>query len=203
MSHVSQFARLRPPFLLKNGLVRLLFLLFFGVVLWFGHHGAVWAVDVAPSAVSSTAGTAPLKANPNPELFDPLSSSYLLKLISSLVIVLGLMFVVVWLLKRTGRFNGQAGRYPLSVLAQMSVGTRERVLLISVGDRQMLLGVSQGHIKSLGWVDPPLSPDDVSKPVLHEGPFSQLLKNHMPQVAPTSKPKKASEQEGAANETRS
>lgn len=134
-------------------------------------------------AVTHKAEAATSATSANPELFDPLSSGYLLKLVSSLVIVLALMFVVVWLLKRTGRFNGRAGSYPLNVLAQMPVGTRERVLLIAVGERQMLLGVSQGHIEPLGWVDPPLSPDTISKPNPLEGPFAQLMKNHLPQNA--------------------
>ena len=95
---------------------------------------------------------------PAPAVFDPLTSSYLIKLVVSLMFVLALMFAVIWLLKRAGQFTGVMGRYPMTVLAQMSVGSRERVLLIEVGDRQLLIGVSQGHIEALGWLDPPLAP---------------------------------------------
>lgn len=152
-----------------------------------GNPAAASTTDVAPAtpAVTHAAESVASTTSPKPELFDPLSSSYLLKLVFSLVIVLGLMFVVIWLLKRTGRFNGRAGSYPLSVLAQMPVGTRERVLLIAVGDRQMLLGVSQGHIEPLGWVDPPLSPDAISKSNPLDGAFAQLMKNNMSQRAPS------------------
>lgn len=101
----------------------------------------------------------PEGAAPPPPVFDPLSSTYLFKMMLSLFVVLLLMFVVVWFLKRTGRFEGGSGGSPLHVLAQMSVGTRERVLLIAVGDRQMMLGVSHGQIESLGWVDPPIEVD--------------------------------------------
>ena len=166
----------------------LLPLIFLGAALSIGNPGAALAADVTPVTPAATHATeaATSTTSPSPELFDPLSSGYLLKLVFSLVIVLALMFVVVWLLKRTGRFNGRAGSYPLNVLAQMPVGTRERVLLIAVGERQMLLGVSQGHIEPLGWVDPPLSPDTISKPNPLEGPFAQLMKNHMPQSASAS-----------------
>lgn len=163
----------------------LLSLIFLGSALVIGNPGTALAADVAPMTPVVTHMTEPA-ASPNPELFNPLNSGYLLKLVFSLVLVLALMFVVVWLLKRTGRFNGRAGSYPLNVLAQMSVGTRERVLLIAVGERQMLLGVSQGHIEPLGWVDPPLSPDTISKPNPLEGPFAQLMKNHRPQSASVS-----------------
>ena len=159
----------------------LLSLIFLGSALSIGNPGTALAADVAPVTPAATNATEAAVSTTSPELFDPLSSGYLLKLVFSLVIVLALMFVVVWLLKRTGRFNGRAGSYPLNVLAQMPVGTRERVLLIAVGERQMLLGVSQGHIDPLGWVDPPLSPDTISKSNPLEGSFSQLMKNHMPQ----------------------
>ncbi|OZB75834.1 MAG: flagellar biosynthetic protein FliO [Halothiobacillus sp. 14-55-98] len=162
-------------------------LIFLGLALVFGNPSAALAADVAPATPAQThaAESVASPTGPKPELFDPLSSGYLLKLVFSLVIVLALMFVVVWLLKRTGRFNGRAGSYPLNVLAQMPVGTRERVLLIAVGDRQMLLGVSQGHIEPLGWVDPPLSPDTISKSNPLEGAFAQLMKNNMSQRAPS------------------
>jgi len=92
------------------------------------------------------------------ETIDPLAPSYLVKLVISLLLVLILMFGLVWAVKRFGRLDARAGNYPMQVLTQMSIGPRERILLVAVGDRQMLVGVSQGAIESLGWVDPPLVP---------------------------------------------
>jgi len=92
------------------------------------------------------------------EAIDPLAPSYLVKLVISLLLVLILMFALVWAVKRFGRLDARAGNYPMHVLTQMSIGPRERILLVAVGDRQMLVGVSQGAIESLGWVDPPLDP---------------------------------------------
>lgn len=170
---------------ISDGFLLLLSSLFLSLTLLLGTPDAVLAADVSPAA--ATPATAAVgAASPSPELFDPLSSGYLLKLVFSLVIVLALMFVVIWLLKRSGRFNGRAGSYPLNVLAQMPVGTRERVVLIAVGDRQMLLGVSQGQIESLGWVDPPLSPDGGSRSNPLEGAFFQLMKNQMPSSTATT-----------------
>ncbi|MBN2872042.1 MAG: flagellar biosynthetic protein FliO [Halothiobacillaceae bacterium] len=92
------------------------------------------------------------------EAIDPLAPSYLVKLVISLILVLILMFALVWVIKRFGRLDGRAGGYPMQVLTQLSIGPRERILLVAVGDRQMLVGVSQGAIESLGWVDPPIDP---------------------------------------------
>jgi flagellar protein FliO/FliZ len=170
-----------PPrcFRARWRLSQLLPLIFLGLTLSIAHPIVVLAADASPTAASAVpvAGTT---TSPAPELFDPLSSGYLLKLVFSLVIVLAVMFVVVWLLKRTGRFNGRAGSYPLRVLTQMPVGTRERVLLVAVGERQMLLGVTQGQIESLGWVDPPLLPDATPNAHSPDGAFFQLMKNQMP-----------------------
>jgi flagellar protein FliO/FliZ len=135
------------------------------------------------------------KAQPEPAAFDPLSAAYLLKLVSSLMLVLALMFAVVWILKRTGRFSGRAGRYPLQVLTQMPLGSRERVLLIAVGDRQMLVGVAPGQVTALGWVDPPLAPDASSPNLYPDVPFTRLLQQTMGQKnkAPSPKDTRAAE----------
>lgn len=110
------------------------------------------------------------------ETIDPLAPSYLVKLVISLLLVLILMFALVWAVKRFGRLDARAGNYPMQVLTQMSIGPRERILLVAVGDRQMLVGVSQGAIESLGWVDPPLEPvkRDGSHPSFGEAFQEQL-----------------------------
>ncbi|MGC8698115.1 MAG: flagellar biosynthetic protein FliO [Halothiobacillus sp.] len=131
------------------------------------------------------------KAQPEPAAFDPLSTAYLLKLVSSLMLVLALMFAVVWILKRTGRFSGRAGRYPLQVLTQMPLGTRERVFLVAVGDRQMLVGVAPGQVTALGWVDPPLAPEPSAPAPYPDVPFTRLLQNYMGQKNKAPAPPKA------------
>lgn len=135
--------------------------------------------NITTRVFSDRSNTNQNTATAEPAVFDPLSSTYLLKLVFSLLLVLALMFVVVWLLKRSGRFNGRAGRYPLQVLTQMPIGTRERVLLIAVGDRQMLIGVAPGQIEALGWVDPPLQMDASANLTLPDIPFARLLQRQI------------------------
>ncbi|MDY0148428.1 MAG: hypothetical protein RBR56_10295, partial [Halothiobacillus sp.] len=76
-------------------------LIFLALALVIGHPDVALAADVAPAtpAVNHAAESVANTTSPKPELFDPLSSGYLLKLVFSLVIVLALMFVVIWLLK--------------------------------------------------------------------------------------------------------
>lgn len=106
---------------------------------------------------------------------DPLSPGYIVQLVVSLAVVLGLMFALVWVLKRFGRLDARSRNYPLKVLTQISVGPRERIALVEVGDQQMLVGITPGGVEALGWVDPPINPADPDMP---QG-FAQALQQQM------------------------
>ncbi|MGC9456099.1 MAG: flagellar biosynthetic protein FliO [Halothiobacillaceae bacterium] len=116
------------------------------------------------------------------EGIDPLSASYLLRLVGSLLLVIGVMFVVVWLLKRSGGFDHSRGAYPMQVLSSVSVGPRERVVLVRVGERQALLGVAPGRVNNLGWLEPqvaPVSPEsaDIERMTAHlPSAFARVLR---------------------------
>lgn len=66
----------------------------------------------------------------------------------ALLIVLLIFAVLVWLLRKSA---GMAftGKPPLALLGGLSLGLRERVVLVKVGDRQLLLGVTPGRIDKL------------------------------------------------------
>ena len=87
-----------------------------------------------------------------PEMF---SGGYLLQVFASLLIVIALMFAVLWALKRVnGVSRGASGQ--LRVLASVGLGQRERAVLISAGDKQMLLGVAPGSVTTLHIFDQPV-----------------------------------------------
>lgn len=65
-----------------------------------------------------------------------------------LALVLGLFLVLVWLLKKSGGLP-VLSKSPLTVLGGLSLGMREKVVLIRVGDKQLLLGVTPGRISKL------------------------------------------------------
>ena len=75
---------------------------------------------------------------------------YLLKLVLSLVVVLLLVVGLAWSVRKLGggglinRTNEQ-----LKLTAVLSVGTRERIVLVQAGDEHILLGVTAGDIKKL------------------------------------------------------
>jgi len=66
----------------------------------------------------------------------------------ALLAVLAIFAIAVWLLRKTGGFS-PAGKSQLALLGGLSLGMRERLVLVKVGDKQILLGVTPGRIDNL------------------------------------------------------
>lgn len=65
-------------------------------------------------------------------------------LILGLLLVVVVILVLAWLLKRV---NGlQFKHQKMKVISSVPLGTRERVVLLEVGDKQLLIGVAPGHV---------------------------------------------------------
>jgi len=69
-------------------------------------------------------------------------------------VFLGLLFVVIailamaWFIKRSGFVNTRASG-ALKIIGGISLTQRERILLVQVGEKQLLLGVAPGRITTL------------------------------------------------------
>lgn len=71
-----------------------------------------------------------------------------LQWVLALLLVLGLFAGLVFLLKKTGHY-ANAGKNQLSIVAGLSLGMREKLVLVNVGDKQLLLGVTPSRIEKL------------------------------------------------------
>ncbi|MEO6699192.1 MAG: flagellar biosynthetic protein FliO [Paraperlucidibaca sp.] len=79
---------------------------------------------------------------------DPLSSGNLLSVFLGLLLVVALLLAAAWMIRRFQRV--QAPREgALQVTAQLSLGLKERVILVRVGNENVLLGCTPGSIRSL------------------------------------------------------
>ena len=74
-----------------------------------------------------------------------------LPMFTSLLIVLGLFAAAVWGLRRMG-IAPRAGTGPMRLVSQLALGPRERVVIVEVGERWVLLGVGASGITRLGTV---------------------------------------------------
>ena len=104
------------------------------------------------SAEEKTSTTAKATATLNA---DPMSGGYLVQLVIGLFIVLLCIIVLAWFAKKMKRFNSMADD-SLKVLGGLSMGSRERVALLQVGDKQLLIGISPGRINTLHVLDTPI-----------------------------------------------
>ncbi|WP_374013898.1 flagellar biosynthetic protein FliO [Pseudoxanthomonas koreensis] len=97
----------------------------------------------------------------------------------ALVLVLGLILGLAWLLRRLpGGFRPAEG---LRVVGSLALGAKERVMVVEVGGRQLLLGVTPAGISLLHDLPEPLPPVEPPRlPNLKNLPnFAQLLSQRL------------------------
>jgi flagellar protein FliO/FliZ len=65
-----------------------------------------------------------------------------------LAMVVALIFLCAWLLRRFG-FQGRSSDRLLKVVSSVMVGQRERVVVVEVGNAWLVLGVAAGQVNAL------------------------------------------------------
>ena len=104
------------------------------------------------------------------------TSDHLLRVTLGLVLVLALVALLAWALRRFARL-GLGGGNLVRVLAAVPVGTRERVVLVQVGSQQLLVGVAPGSVRTLLVLDTPLASDATGRPA--DDAFARRLRQAM------------------------
>ena len=99
----------------------------------------------------------------------------------ALALVLALIYGAAWLLRRVKSFNSVT-KSSLNIVEAISVGPKERVVLVRVKGQEVLLGVSPGRVnvlKDLGTVEETSSQDGLMNNSPQVPTFKQLLKRSM------------------------
>lgn len=78
----------------------------------------------------------------------PMSFSYVVQILISFLIVIVFILLMAWLMRRTGRFGGGNGRV-IKIISSISLGMREKILVIEVGGVNIVVGVAPGQIRTL------------------------------------------------------
>ena len=86
----------------------------------------------------------------------PLSIGSLAQLSLSLIAIVALILAIGWVLKRF-KLNAPRGAVDSEILDQLSLGPRERVVLVRIGEAQVLVGVGAGGIVALTPLAAPIS----------------------------------------------
>nr|WP_246335942.1 flagellar biosynthetic protein FliO [Vibrio marinisediminis] len=94
----------------------------------------------------------------------------------SLLFVIALILLMAWLLKRM-RVPTMANQKGLSVVRQIAVGTRERIVIVQAGEEQFLVGITPQSIQLISKLDKPLSQEELAaSPFANQ--LTQLLKKN-------------------------
>jgi flagellar protein FliO/FliZ len=87
-----------------------------------------------------------------------------LQMIFGLLVVLGLLIGSLWLLKRISQPRGPIAGL-LRVVAGVAVGSRERVVIVELGNSWLVLGVAPGQVSTLAEIprqEVPTTPETAS-----------------------------------------
>ena len=72
----------------------------------------------------------------------------LTQLVLGLLLVLGLIFALAWLLRRVQQTGPRQGQV-IELISSRALGARDRLVLVQVGNEQILLGLTPGRITPL------------------------------------------------------
>ncbi len=83
---------------------------------------------------------------------DTFSIMNVLNMVMGLVVVIALILGLAWVLRKYGRLPNN-NLVDMKVLGGLSLGTREKAVLIEVDNKRILIGVAPGHIQTLHVLD--------------------------------------------------
>jgi flagellar protein FliO/FliZ len=107
--------------------------------------GLLWAL---PFSVLAAEPVATVTAAAAPAVSGGVAGQ-LTQLVFGLLLVLGLIFFLAWLLRRVQQ-AGPAGKgQVIELIGSRALGPRDRLMLVQVGNEQILLGLSPGTITAL------------------------------------------------------
>lgn len=100
-----------------------------------------------------------LAAEPAAQAATPMAGSdiagQLVQLLLGLLLVIGLIFLLAWLMRRVQQAGPRGGQV-IRIMASQALGPRDRLVLVQVGSEQILLGLSPGRITPLHVMSEPV-----------------------------------------------
>ncbi len=77
------------------------------------------------------------------------SASLLLQTVLALVVVIGVLFLAAYLLRKLNGGRGFGSTGPLRFVGGLMIGTRERIVLVEIADTWIVVGLVPGQIRTL------------------------------------------------------
>lgn len=108
-----------------------------------------------------------------PSLQAPIGSGDILSVGASLVVVVAAIMLCGWLYSRSQGLRIRGGGV-ISIIATQPLGPKERILLIEIADKQLLVGMTSTQVSTLHVFDEPVVRQEAG--VEQRGNFSERLK---------------------------
>jgi flagellar protein FliO/FliZ len=124
------------------------------------------ASGVLHAAPEQTGDKGPLVTN-------PIGIGNFMQMAFGLLIVIGAILVMTWIIRRMGYVQARVSG-ALKILGGLSLGQRERVVLMQVGEQQLVVGITPGNIRTLLVLDKPIEVEATPHAGV-EGSFAQKL----------------------------
>jgi len=102
----------------------------------------------------------------------PIGIEALPQLLLSLLLVVMVILLLAWLLRRIAQLPLNSGSGAVRILGGVALGQRERAVLLQVGERQLLVGVAPGQVRTLYVLPDPLPTASANPPA---GAFAERL----------------------------
>lgn len=107
----------------------------------------------------------------------PVGVGEFVQMFLGLLVVIVVIVAMAWAIRRMGyvqtRISGA-----LKILGSISLGQRERVVLMQVGEQQLLVGIAPGQIRTLLVLEENLSVETLQPAIVQSG-FAQKLQAMM------------------------
>ncbi len=132
---------------------------------------AVASLCWLPLGLAAQVGATPAVATVAPATSASVAGQ-LTQLVLGLLLVLGLIFFLAWLLRRVQNAAPNANQL-IQVVGSRQVGPRDRLLLVQVGDEQVLVGHTPGSLTTLHVMTRPVEAPASTRPATPE--FAQRL----------------------------
>lgn len=82
-------------------------------------------------------------------------SQNVVQLLVGLIFVVGLIFACAWVVRRIGGVTG-LGNQHIKTIACLPMGSKEKLVIVEVGKKQLLLGVTPSKINCLTTLEDPI-----------------------------------------------
>jgi len=137
----------------------------------------VTATAVAAMIAASAPARALAAAGGGPE--QVLASDRLGEVMLGLMAVVAAIVATAWIGRRVLRLQpGMDSR--LRLVGGLSLGPRERIVLVQAGDTQLLVGVAPGRVQTLHVLDQPLAVLADERTAAPAAPFARILERFQP-----------------------